>query len=252
MNKKNRMAVFSIAALFALACACPATSLPISGNEPQPQPSEQTFIIPTIPAPTSTPISQSIPTGEVIFTDDFSVTSAEMETYSDENGSVETKDGVYVLRAISDLWHWGKSASEFSDVIIEADLNMAAGPSNNNAGYGVVCRLSTREDTSIDGYMFAITADGYYTIRSITSSSMSPLVDYTFSDVINQGTGTNRIRATCNGSSLTLEVNGQILATTSATVDGSTSGSIAFSGISYEDTDPIVEVHFDNLVVSKP
>jgi hypothetical protein len=252
MNKKNRMAIFSIAALFALACACPATSLPISGNEPQPQPSEQKFIYSTGPAPTSEPIPQNIPAGEVIFTDDFSVTSAEMEEYADENGTVGTENGVYVLRSTGDLWHWGRSTSEFSDVIIEVDLKMSAGPANDNAGYGVVCRLSTREDTSIDGYMFAITADGYYTIRSITSSSMSPLVDYTFSEIINQGTGTNRIRATCDGSNLTFEVNGQILATASTTVDGSNFGSIAFSGISYEDTEPIVEVHFDNLVVSKP
>jgi hypothetical protein len=249
MNKKNRTAFVGVAALVLLACACPVSSLTSTGNE---EPTAVQILINT-PIPTTTPaIPTSAPVGEVLFTDDFSVESIEMESYSDENGSVETKDGVYVVRAISDLWHWGRSASQFDNTVIEVDVAMSYGPSNDNAGFGVVCRLSEREDTSIDGYMFAITADGYYTIRSITSSSMSPLVDYTFSSVINQGTGTNRIRATCNGDSLKFEVNGETVATATATLEGSNFGSIAFAAISFEDLEPIVEVHFDNLVVGKP
>jgi hypothetical protein len=68
--------------------------------------------------------------------------------------------------------------------VIEVDITMAIGPANNNAGFRVICRLSERDDTSMDGYMFAISGDGYYTIRSITSSSMSPLVDWTESRML--------------------------------------------------------------------
>ncbi len=252
MKKTNRMALFSAAALFALACACPATSLPDIGEQPPPQiPTIPPIIISTAPAiPTTAP--PSLPGGNVLFSDDFSTASQEMESYADENGSTETRGGVYVVRAISDLWHWGRSQSQFADTIIEADATMAVGPSNNNVGYGVICRLSEREDTSIDGYMFAITADGYYTIRSITASSMSPLVDYAFSSAINQGNATNRIRATCDGSNLTLEVNGTQVASASAPVEGSSFGSIAFSAISFESENRIAEIHFDNLVVSSP
>lgn len=244
MKKRNRL-IIGVIALLLLACACPATSLPTSNAQPTNPP----FIYSTSAAPTAEPITEI---GNVIFSDDFSVTSPEMEAFSDENGSTETRNGVYVVRAISDLWHWGRSNSQFGDTVVEVDATMAVGPSNNNVGFGVICRLSEREDTSIDGYMFAITADGYYTIRSITSSSMSPLVDYEFSSVINQGNATNRIRASCNGNQLRLEVNGTEIASATTIADGSTFGSIAFSAISFESENRTAEVHFDNLVVSRP
>lgn len=251
MKKRNRLIIGMVAVLM-LACACPATSLPTINDQPPAQtPTNPPFIVSTLPAnPTSAP--PSLPTGDVLFSDDFSATSKEMETYTDENGKTETRDGVYVVRAVSDLWHWGKSNSQFNDTVIEVDAKMVVGPSNNNVGFGVICRLSEREDTSIDGYMFAITADGYYTIRSITSSSMSPLVDYTYSSAINQGSTTNRIRASCNGSELKLEVNGTEVASAVAAAGGSSFGSIAFSAISFESAERIAEIHFDNLIVSKP
>jgi hypothetical protein len=250
MNKQNRIHIGVIAAFFLLACACPVSGLPGAGDPP----SQDSFptsepIIPTLP-PIATP--QSLPSAEILLTDDFSVESAEMETYADDNGSTETRDGVYVLRAIGDLWHWGRSVSQFDDTIIEVDVFMELGPSNDNAGFGVICRLSEREDTSIDGYLFAISGDGYYTIRSITSSNMSALVDWTYSDVVRQGNTTNQIRATCDGDDLILEVNGEVIATAAAIPGGSTFGSIAFAGISFESAERVAEIHFDNLVVSRP
>lgn len=243
MNKKNGLTFGIITAVVILACACPATSLPIP-NEP-----------PTTGAPPSIPTVSIILTevpANVLFSDNFSVTSPELEDYTDENGTVETKDGVYVVRAISDLWHWGQSTSEFDDTVIEFDATLITGPVNNNAGFGVACRLTARDDTSVDGYMLAISGDGYYTIRSITASSMEPLVDWTYSDAVKQGNLTNQIRATCNGSELKLEVNGELLASANTIADGSNFGAVAFAAISFEDAEPIAEIHFDNLVVSQP
>lgn len=251
MNKKNRFTLSLIAAIFLLACACPATSLPTLNQEPPTQVPTNVPVIPTLPA-ISTPTTAAVVPSNVLFTDDFSVSSPEFETYTDENGTVETKDGVYVVRAISDLWHWGKTNSQFDNTVAEFDVTMISGPANNNAGFGVVCRLSEREDTSIDGYMLAISGDGYYTIRSVTSSNMSPLVDWTYSDVDNQGNVANKIRATCNGNELKLEVNGQLVAEANTIAGGATFGSLAFSAISFEDAEPIAEIHFDNLVVSQP
>ncbi len=245
MNKINRLAIFLVTAVLALACSTLTQGLPATEEAPTSEPIIST--IPVIPTDTFVPVPSNL-----LFSDDFSVESAELETYSDDNGSTETRDGVYVVRAISDLWHWGRSTSQFSDIVIEFDVNMAQGPSNNNAGFGAICRLSEREDTSIDGYMLAISADGYYTIRSITSSSMSPLVDWSYSDVVNQGSATNIVRATCNGSDLKMEVNGVTLAEATTISGGSNSGSIAFSAISFESESRFAEIHFDNLVVSTP
>lgn len=247
MTKRTRLTIGLIAAVFLLACACPISSLPALNETPTQFPTNIPVIstIPAIPTATSAP-------SNVLLADDFSVQSLEFETYSDENGSVETNNGVYVVRSISDLWHWGRTNTEFDNTVIEFEVTMISGPSNNNAGFGVVCRLTEREDTSVDGYMLAISGDGYYTIRSVTASSMSPLVDWSYSDAVNQGNQLNKVRVTCNGSELKLEVNGQLLASASTIADGATFGALAFAAISFEDTEPIAEIHFDNLVVSRP
>ncbi len=246
MDKSTRLKISIISALFLLACACPVSSLPAIGNQP-------TTSAPAIPShqpdiPTTAPQQNT----NVLYSDDFSVESSELETFSDESGSVETKNGVYSVRSTSDLWNWGRSKSEFSDTVIEFDANLVAGPSNNNAGFGVICRMQTRDDNSIDGYLLAISGDGFYSIRNISSGSMSPLVDWTYSDAINQGMENNKIRATCNGSELTLEVNGELIASASAAAGGLSSGPFAFAAISFETAEPIAEVHFDNLVISQP
>ena len=248
MKKRNQVTIGLIAGIVLLACACPATGLPtIGGEEPTPG-------LPFVPATEEAPIQTEevqIPSN-VLYSDDFSVDSSEMETYSGDDGSAGTENGVYVIRSSGDLWQWGRSNSQFENVVIEADVTMIAGPANDNAGFGVLCRLTEREDTSVDGYMLAISGDGYYSIRSIAASNMTALVDWTYSDVINQGNTTNKIRATCSGSDLTLEVNGALLASASTVADGSSSGSIAFTAISFETDEAFAEAHFDNLIVSQP
>ena len=253
MNKNTRLAISVITAVVLLACACPASSLPFLNSTPTPYVPP---VIPTLPplqptqalVPTLVPLP---PTG-ILFSDNFDAQSTEMETFSDESGSAGTQGGVYVLRSTGDVWNWGRSESQFANLIIETDIKMTFGPANNNAGMGVICRMHTREDTTIDGYLLAISADGYYSIRSITAGTMNPLVDWTFSDVIKQGGETNKIRATCNNNDLILEVNGQQLATASANAGGPPTGSIAFAAVSFESSDPVAEVNFDNLVVSNP
>jgi hypothetical protein len=253
MNKRNQVTIGLIAAIVVLACACPVSGLPsLSGGD---TPTTVPFVPSTesVP-PTTAPTDAQAPVGggNVLISDDFSVNSTEMETYTGDGGSTGTENGVYVVRSTADLWQWGRSTSEFDNAVVDVDVTMTVGPSNNNAGFGVVCRLSEREDTSVDGYMLAISGDGYYTIRVISASNMDALVDWTPSDVINQGNASNHIRATCNGNQLALEVNGQEIATANATADGSTSGAIAFAAISFETDSPTAEVQFDNMVVTQP
>jgi len=244
MTKRSRLAFSIVAGIVLLACACPAASLPAI-DQPTDTAVPETPTPPEIPTPTSQP-------SNILFSDNFSIESSELETYSDASGSVETKDGAYVVRSTSDLWNWGRSDSEFSDTVIEFDETIAIGPTNNNAAAGVICRMQTRDDNSIDGYLLAISSDGFYSIRSISSSSMDSLVDWTSSDTINQGNQANKIRATCSGSELKLEVNGETLATASAPADGPQSGGFGFAAVSFETNDPVAEAHFDNLVISKP
>lgn len=244
MTKNIRLTIGIIAAIILPACIFPATSLPAIDD----QAATSVSVLPTQPeTPTVIPTTTNI-----LLNDDFSMESAELENFSNESGSVETKDGAYVVRTTGELWKWGRTESDFGDTIIEFDTVIAIGPTNNNAGVGVICRLQTRGDNSVDGYLFAISGDGFYSIHNIASSSMDPLVHWTYSDTINQGSLENKIRATCNGSELKLEVNGKILATASIEVNGSQPGGLAFAAVSFDNAEPVIEAHFDNLVVTKP
>ena len=245
MNKKPSLSVSIFAAIIILACACPAAGLPVISDL-------ATATIPAIPTQPEIPTIAPTTVTNALLSDDFTVESSELETFSDESGAAETKDGAYVVRSTGELWNWGRSVSEFSDTVMEFGVTITEAPANNNAGAGVICRMRTRDDNSIDGYLLAISSDGFYSIRSITSSSMNALVDWTESNVINQGNQENKIRATCNGSELILEVNGEVLGIAAADASGPASGGFAFAAVSFETDEPVAEAHFDNLVISKP
>ena len=273
MMKNKRIIVSGFVAVLILACACPVSGLLPTSTDSTELPPTLSPALPTIspnnnlpkilsnPAtqpspkdipPTATATNDSVSTEKIIYSDDFSVESEEMETYSDENGIVETRDGAYAVLSTSDVWNWGNSKSEFSNVVIEFDATLIQGPANNNAGIGIVCRLSGREDESIDGYLLAISSDGYYSISIAEAGTLNPLVNWTSSDAIHTGKVTNHIRATCNNSELSLEVNGQLLANATSANGNLASGTIAFAAISYEEAEPVAEVHFDNLTISEP
>jgi len=250
MNKKNRLAIGVIAAVLILACACPVTSLPsLNGNDS----TQPTIEIPSFPtSDLGNPPVNLEPAGNILYSDDFSADSGEMETFSDDNGSVGINTGAYVVTSNTGLWNWGRSQTDYGDTVIEFDATMVSGPSTNVAGLGIYCRFSLSDDTSVNGYLLAIGTDGYYAILNFSGGSPSPLVDWAYSDVINQGTATNRVRATCNGDELKLEVNGELLASTNTVAGSVVSGPFAFAAVSFEDTEPTIEAHFDNLVVTAP
>lgn len=248
MNKRNRTIFISVVAIVALACACPATGLP-GGEEPP-----ATFApLSTIPAiPTDAIDIPDVPQN-ALFSDDFGSDDGQFEVYDGDTGSAGYKDGIYFVRSESDPWEWGRSTSlEFSDASIEVDITMVEGPSNDNAGLGIICRLVEDSNGDIDGYLLAISADGYYYIGNIDAGDITEITDWTSSSAINLGGETNRVKATCSGSELTLEVNGEVLDTVSTPAGGPTSGAIGFTVTSYESQNgqPVTEGHFDNLVIT--
>lgn len=247
MNKRNRVFIGSIAGLIMLACACPVSGLiPGGGETPTPG-------LPFVPVTEEPPATEAVVPSNVFFSDDFSGSSDEMETYSGETGDAGVENGVYVVRTRdSNTWEWGRSASEFTDTVVDVDATVVSAPSNNNNGFGVYCRVAQSDDGSIDGYMLAISADGFYSIQIFTPDEFKTLVDWTKSGAIKQGSQTNHIRATCSGSELTLEVNGTLVGSAATPADGPASGAIALVAVSFEDAEPSTEIHFDNLVVSQP
>lgn len=63
-----------------------------------------------------------------------------------------------------------------------------------------------------DGYLFLVQGTGAYGIFIARGRALTPLVDWTTSDVINQGRERNVLRATCVGDFLAFSINGQQVA----------------------------------------
>ena len=187
--------------------------------------------------------------GEVLLEDDFSDPNSGWEVGDYEGGSVGYGDGYYYITVVENgKVMWGSAYREFADVVIDVDAVQAAAPANDNNAYGVMCRVQPNGD----GYIFAVSGDGYYAIHRTVErngqSEFDPLVDWTTSDVIHQGNAANHIRAICDGTHLALIVNGELLAETEDAVF--TSGDIALMASTFED-EP-TEIRFDNLVVTAP
>ncbi|OQY22658.1 MAG: hypothetical protein B6I35_05525 [Anaerolineaceae bacterium 4572_32.2] len=180
-----------------------------------------------------------------IFQDDFGDEGSGWEVGDYDTGSVGYKNGVYFVTSEElEMVMWGVANRSFDNIVVEVDATqISAGETDDNA-YGVVCR----EQGNGDGYYLRVSGDGYYSIAKAEGEEFEALVEWAESDVIRQGDATNHIRAICDGSTLTLFVNGQRL----ATAEDSTfaSGDIALTATTYEE-DPS-EVHFDDLVVNKP
>lgn len=182
----------------------------------------------------------------VLFEDDFADTSTGWEVGAWPGGSVGYKNGAYsVVSGGGGETMWGVGNTSFSNVVINVDTSQVSAPSNDNNGYGVVCR----EQGDGNGYYLLISGDGGYAIIKAENDEFVPLVEWAPTDKVKQGNAGNHIEATCNGTTLTLVVNGDRVATTEDSTYSS--GDIAFAVTSYEDGQAS-EVLFDNLKVTKP
>jgi hypothetical protein len=185
------------------------------------------------------------PAGGALLQDDFSDSSSGWEVGTYEGGTVGYASDHYQVQSSGDgNVMWGLAGREFADVAIDVTTYQSSAPENDNNGYGVACRVQGEGD----GYYLLISGDGFYGIMSPDGDEFDVLVDWTESDVIHRGNATNTLRGTCAGSTLTLEVNGQELASTSDT--RFTSGDIALVAVSYETE--ATEIHFDDVLVTSP
>ena len=264
-----------LAALITLACTCSTDNLPASiknliGGEPTAtiEPVIVATVESTVPATlaptiepvqsqpepaTAAPTTQTVPQNQgaqsnsatVLLEDDFSDPNSGWEDADYDAGSVGYYgDGTYfVTSTASSKAMWGVAYQDFADVSIEVTASQISAPDNNNNDYGVMCRM-----TQTSGYSFNISGDGYYSIQRMDNNSFSNLIEWTRSNTINMGNSTNTIKAICNGSLLTLYVNGEKLAEVTDTTY--TTGDIALATTTYEDATS--EVHFDNILVTVP
>jgi uncharacterized repeat protein (TIGR02543 family) len=181
----------------------------------------------------------------VLFSDDFSNPSSGWVTYDGPDGRVRYYNGALYIKDYSaySLSMYGEAQRYFTDFILEVETWLVGGTDDNWQTVG--CRL----DSSANGYGLGISADGYYMISLQSNDNVSNLTGPTYSSYINQGVGAvNTIHIECIGNSLSLSVNGHLLATvTDNTISG---GDICLSADALAGT--YTEVAFDNLVVTTP
>jgi hypothetical protein len=97
-----------------------------------------------------------------------------------------------------------------------------------------------------NGYLFLIQGGGSFSILRARGRNLTPLVEWTHSDVINQGAAPNHIRAVCVGNYLAMYVNDVFVG--DATDDTYTSGQIGLGASSASRAG--TRIDFDNLTIS--
>jgi hypothetical protein len=148
-----------------------------------------------------------IPSGEVLFQDDFSDPGSGWdEQIDDSNRILDYFDGYYRIQVKGDhQMLWTGPAMQFTDVHLESEMIKVIGSSDDT--FGLVCRA---EDPN-NYYFFVISSDGYYGIgKSIDGvQELINVPGMLPAEQISQGKARNHLRADCIGEKLELFINGQ-------------------------------------------
>jgi len=190
------------------------------------------------------PQEQSLPSGSVLFQDDFTGRASGWDRLMTAEGTMDYDAGGYrmLINAINTNF-WTTPHKDFADVRMEVDAGKLGGPDENRIG--LICRF-----TGNDYYFFMITSDGYYGI-GIFAGGQAALLNQSEMKVdgnIRTGLAVNHLRADCVGDSLTFFVNGfQVASAQDGTLK---SGDVGLLAGTFSQTG--VDLVFDNFVVLKP
>jgi len=193
------------------------------------------------PAP---PQDQGVPSGSVLFQDDFAQPVSGWDRFTTAEGTMDYDAGGYRLLVNSlETNFWSTPHKNFADVRMEVDSGKLGGPDENRIG--LICRYS-----GSDYYFFMITSDGFYGVGIFTGGKAKLLGQSEMKTDANIKTGlaVNHIRADCLGDTLSFYINGFPVATAQdATLKSGDVGLLAGTF-----SQPGVDVVFDNFVVLKP
>ena len=184
--------------------------------------------------------------GDILFQDDFSDPNSGWGRQNAENGITDYADGGYRIYVNVENWYfWSNPGKEYGDVIIDVDAKKLGGPDDND--FGVICRYKDEENF----YYILISSDGYYGAAKYSNGeeALVGMEEFGYNDrLINPGAATNHLKASCVGSSISLEVNGTELFTVHDT--DIASGDVGLIAGTYDTVG--TDILFDNFVVRKP
>jgi hypothetical protein len=188
--------------------------------------------------------------GTVLLQDDFSTNQLQWNTQIAPDSETRLAEGVFEIEVLgSQLNVWASPAKQtFSAVSINVTAASPSGVLEN--GFGVLCGLQDAEHF----FFFLISSDGYYGIgqrkagKTVylhdSSGDMSP------SPYILPAPQANLLQATCNGTQLSLRVNGQNLAEIELTDGQVPKGEVALLAKSLFEGG--FTAQFDNLTITQP
>jgi len=187
----------------------------------------------------------ALPTGEVLFKDDFSNPDSGWGRVVAENGVTDYVNGAYrIFVNETNTDTWANPELTFGDVKIEVEATKNGGPDDND--FGVMCRYQNLNQY----YFFIISSDGYYGIGKVNHEQQELLGADSLqpSEIIRQGNATNQIQADCIGDELSLTVNGEKLF--SVRDADFTSGDVGLIAGTFDE--PGTDIYFDSFLVLKP
>ncbi len=198
-------------------------------------------VTPTEPIPTPVPFSK------VLFKDDFSSTSSGWPRARNPKYTLEYKSGQYHI-LINEQGQGQEvtrtGGKDYSDVSIEVDVQQTAGPGDGLMG--VTCR----NDNNGNFYSFEFSQDGTYGIYKYSNGSGDSLDEETLDPNTIDPKGSNHVTGLCQGDTLTLLLNGQVL---SQVQDSSyPKGAVGLIVRTGSSGDPGEDVLFSQLVVKGP
>lgn len=190
------------------------------------------------------PLPQALPSGSVLFQDDFSQSTTGWDRMLVNEGVMDYDSGGYriMVNALQTNF-WSTPQVNFIDVRMEVDAGKLAGPDENRIG--LLCRFNGK-----DYYFFIISSDGFYGMGVFKDGQATLLgqSEMLVSDNIHTGLAVNHLRGDCAGSTLTFYINGFQVA--QAQDSSLTSGSVGVLAGTFSVSG--TDVVFDNFVVLQP
>lgn len=186
-----------------------------------------------------------MPTGAIIFTDDFSNVPNGWGISESSAAAVNyEREGLRILVGQSNTDAWSLAGKRFADAHLEVTAVKQDGPENNLIG--LVCRYQDRGHF----YLLFISSDGYYGIARYSEDSYTMIGadQLQYASVILREKQEYRLKADCDGDRLTLFVDDWRLQ--SVQDEAYSEGDVGvFAGVYAE---PGVDILFDDFLVSQP
>ena len=195
--------------------ATPEAPSPTATSEPTQAPPTATFT----PEPSVTPLPSFTPLatptllsgdprsqlGNPTWRDPFDATN-NWPLGEDEFTRAEIEDGQLVMTGLSTTDGWRLTSPEVHDFYIEMTVETESCTSTDH--YGLMVRVPDRHEAN-QGYLFAFTCDGRYSLRAWDGETMTSLVPATANASILAGSDkTNRMGLMADGDRLVLYANG--------------------------------------------